>query len=51
VAVVLDPVWTGDWRLMALWWERRSGAYVPDMLAKGMAGVAAISDHPHWYAG
>ena len=44
--VVVDPAGAGDWRVGALGRDRRAGAYVPDPLAEGVGGVAAVADHP-----
>lgn len=42
-AIVVDPVWAGDGRLMTLGRDRRPSTHVPDGLARGVAGVAAAS--------
>lgn len=46
ITVGVNPLWTGDGRLMPLRRDRRPRAHVPDMLAEAMAGVAAVPHHP-----
>src|SRR3954464_3848661 len=46
VPVVVDPRWAGDWCVGALGRDGRAGADVPDPLAEGVGGVAAVADHP-----
>ena len=44
VAVVVDPARAGDGRLVAPRRDRRPCAHVPDVLTKGVAGVATVPD-------
>ncbi len=46
VPVVVDPIWAGDGRLVALGGDRRAGTALPDALAEGMAGIAPVAHHP-----
>src|SRR3712207_2092989 len=46
IAVVVDPGWAGDGRLVALGRDRGAGAEAPDEVAEGMAGVAAVGHDP-----
>src|SRR4051812_16548272 len=43
VPVVVDPRWAGDWCVGALRRDGRAGADVPDLLAEGVGGVAAVA--------
>src|SRR5215204_1278538 len=46
IAIVVDPVRTGERCFIGLGRDRRSGSQAPDVLTKGMAGVAAIRHDP-----
>ncbi len=46
VAVVVDPVRAGDGCFVALRRDRGPRARVPDVLTKGVAGVAPVPDDP-----
>lgn len=50
IAVVVDPVRAGDGRLVALRRDRGSRAHIPDVLTKGVAGVATAPDDPLGHA-
>ena len=46
IAVVVDPRRAGDIRFVAPGRDRRAGAEVPDEVAEGMVGVAAVGHDP-----
>src|ERR1700712_1401923 len=50
IAVGVDPVGTGDRRLIAPGWDHGPGSQVPDVLTKGVAAVASVSNHPFRHA-
>ena len=46
IAVVVDPIRAGHGRFVALRRDRRPSAHTPDVLAKDVAGVAAVPHDP-----
>jgi hypothetical protein len=46
VVVGVDPLRAGGGRVGALGWDGGTGAQVPDALAKGIGGEAAVTDNP-----
>jgi hypothetical protein len=50
IAIIVDPVRTGEQCFIGLGRDRRSGSQAPDVLTKGMAGVAAIGHDPARHA-
>ena len=49
VAMDVDPVGAGYWRLVPLGRDRRLSPQVADVLAKGVAAVAPVGHHPPWH--
>ena len=51
MAVVVDPLWAGDGRVGTPGWDGGTRAQVPDALAKGIGGEAAVPDNPPGHVG
>ncbi|MBV9969456.1 MAG: recombinase family protein [Xanthobacteraceae bacterium] len=48
VAFVVNPGRASDRLFVALGWDRRARAAVPDQVAEGGGGEATVADHPAW---
>src|SRR3954469_3002074 len=51
VAIVVDPLRTGDLFLVALGRDGRAGTALPNVLAKGVAAQASVRHHPFRHPG